>query len=299
MRNLLLVTGASGFLGWNVCRRAAGQTGVVGLYHRNKIDIPGVVTRPADLADENRTRALLAGINPRAVIHTAAVSKPDDCERHPRETAAVNVQAAVVLAEWCAATGTPFIFTSTDLVFDGRHAPYAETDPPAPVNEYGRQKLEAENKILQCCPAATICRMPLMFGYTESVHRGFTDQMVRALQEGTPLSLFIDEFRTPVDADSAAVGLLLALDFPGGGIFHLGGRRRVSRCDMGLMIARLLTIDHSRIRRVRQQDIPSIAPRAADVSLDSTKAYALGYRPADIEDALRRLIRQKTDGEGT
>jgi dTDP-4-dehydrorhamnose reductase len=299
MRDPLLVTGASGFLGWNVCYKAARLKRVIGIYCRNKIEIPGVTTLQADLIDKKKIKNLVTEIKPAAIIHTAAISKPDDCQQHPNETAAINVEASAYMADICAATGIPFVFTSSDLVFDGQKAPYTETDPTEPVNIYGLQKLTAEKEIARRYPEATICRMPLMFGHTESPHKSFTDHMITSLLEGRPLSLFIDEFRTPVDTASAAEGLLLALDFPPGQIFHLGGRQRLSRFEMGKMIERLMGIRNAQIRRTRQQDITSVAPRAADLSLDSSKAFSLGYAPDDIEHALSNLLQHRLYGDGS
>jgi dTDP-4-dehydrorhamnose reductase len=294
MPKTLLITGASGFLGWNLCRIAAPRWRVVGLYHRHKITIPNVVTLPSNLTDPDKTSDLFAAVRPDAVIHTAAASKPDDCERYPDKTATINIDASATLARLCADRSIPFVFTSSDLVFNGRHAPYAEASPPTPINTYGRQKLTAETAIRACCPDAAICRMPLMFGYTEGQQRSFTDQMIVAIMESAPLSLFRDEYRTPVDAGSASRGLLMAVDRFQGRVINLGGRQRHSRADMGDIIERLLGITASTINRISQREAASVAPRPADVSLDSTAAFALGYDPTDVTVALEMLVHRYT-----
>jgi dTDP-4-dehydrorhamnose reductase len=102
------------------------------------------------------------------------------------------------------------------------------------------------------------------------------------------LLLFTDEHRTPVCGRTAAKGLLLALEGVHG-IIHLGGRERVSRYEFGVMLARTFGLDESLLRRARQGDIPMLAARPPDVSLDSSRAYGLGYDPPGILEALRRM----------
>ena len=134
----------------------------------------------------------------------------------------------------------PYVFTSTDLVFDGLNPPYKETDPVSPVNLYGEQKVMAERGILVRYPVAAICRMPLMFGVATPPATSFMQPFMQTLREGKELSLFTDEFRTPVSGKTAAQGLLLALAISG--IIHLGGKERVSRYDFGRLLIEVLQL---------------------------------------------------------
>ena len=228
----LLVTGASGFLGYRICREARSGWQVFGMGHARPVAVEGVEALAMDLTDGAARARELDRIRPHAVIHTAAVSQPETCQQKPEAARAVNVDATEALGAWCAHHGAGMVLTSTDLVFDGTHAPYAETDPVSPVNAYGRQKVEAESRLRQVYPDAVICRMPLMFGHAPGTSGGFLGWMIRALEKGQPIRLFTDEYRTAVDTASAARGLLLFTEKPAG-TYHLGGRRRLSRYDMG------------------------------------------------------------------
>jgi len=190
----------------------------------------------------------------------------------------------------CAERKIPCLFTSTDLVFDGNTPPYSETDLPSPISTYGFQKAEAEQAMAGRCPQTVICRLPLMFGYSPDGPSGFEAEMVRSLASGKRVSLFFDEFRTPADTESVASGLLWILNRGIGGMIHLGGRTRISRYQMGRIAARHLGADPSLLDRISRNDLDMPAPRPADVSLDSGRAFSLGYTPADFETAYRRLI---------
>ncbi|HEY9600584.1 MAG TPA: sugar nucleotide-binding protein, partial [Allocoleopsis sp.] len=111
---------------------------------------------------------------------------------------------------------------------------------------------------------------------------------IKMLREGQELRLFTDEFRTPVSGTTAAKGLLLALE-KAEGLLHLGGKERVSRYEFGRLMVEVLELPQDGLKACRQQDVPMAAPRPADVSLDSSKAFALGYAPLSIREELEGL----------
>ncbi|WP_373540401.1 NAD(P)-dependent oxidoreductase [Chamaesiphon sp.] len=286
----LLVTGASGFLGWHLCQLARSEWEVVGTYDRQQIEISGVEIQQLDLTDRDRVAQEIDRIAPDAIVHTAAASSPNFCQSHPAQSYQINVLAADRLAQICASAQIPFVFTSTDLVFDGTQPPYLETAPVSPINTYGEQKVAAERAIRLAYPQASICRMPLMFGMAPPTANSFIQPWLKALRSQASLQLFTDEFRTPVSALTAAQGLLMAINIPG--ILNLGGRERVSRYEFGRLLAEVFEFDLSLLSPISQQDLPMAAPRAADVSLDSTKAISLGYNIPTLRQELITISAQ-------
>ncbi|MBE9015709.1 NAD(P)-dependent oxidoreductase [Chroococcidiopsis sp. CCALA 051] len=285
----LLVTGASGFLGWHLCQLAKQQWDVYSTYFSHEIEIPGVTMLKIDLRDFQALKHLFQQIQPSATIHTAAQSSPNYCQTHAEESYAINVTTSLNIAGLCADFGIPFIFTSTDLVFDGLNAPYRETDPVSPVNAYGEQKVQAEEGILARYPLATICRMPLMFGMATPTATSFIQPFMQTLKDGKELALFTDEFRTPASGTTAAKGLLMVLEKQVQGMIHLGGKERLSRYDFGRLLVEVFQLPATGLKSCRQQDVKMAAPRPADVSLDSSKAFHLGYQPLSVREELEML----------
>ncbi|MDZ8184194.1 MAG: NAD(P)-dependent oxidoreductase [Nostoc sp. ChiSLP02] len=285
----LLITGVSGFLGWHLCQLAKQDWEIYGTYLSHPIEIPGIKILKVNLTDFQELQQIFNTIKPAAVIHTAAHSQPNFCQTHPEESHAINVTASCNLAGLCADNSIPCALTSTDLVFDGLNAPYRETDSVCPVSIYGEQKAIAEAGMLERYPMTAVCRMPLMFGAETPTAKSFIQPFIQTLKDGKELNLFIDEFRTPVSGTSAAKGLLLALEKVNG-IIHLGGKERLSRYDFGLLLAEVFELSATRIKACRQQDVKMAAPRPADVSLDSSKAFSLGYEPLSLRKELQELI---------
>lgn len=277
----LLVTGSSGFLGWNLCQIAQQEWEVYGTYFSKTVDISGVKLIKTDLRNFQELKQLFEEIQPNAVIHTAAQSNPNFCQKNPEESSLINVTTSLNIAGICSDYSIPCAFTSTDLVFNGLNPPYRETDPVSPISIYGEQKVMAERGMLERYPKTAICRMPLMFGIAPIGASSFIQPFIKTLREGKELSLFTDEFRTPVSGNTAATGLLLALEKVEG-IIHLGGKERISRYYFGCLMADTLELPKENLKGCLQKDVPMAAPRPSDVSLDSAKAFSLGDRKSVV-----------------
>lgn len=282
----LLITGTSGFLGWQLARAAQAVWQVEGTYHRHAPPLPGVELHCIDLTDAIALKDWLAQVAPAAVIHTAALSQPNRCEQEPDRSYAMNVEATRVLAQFCGERQIPFVFTSTDQVFDGQAAPYDETSSPSPISVYGRHKVEAEAIIQAAHPTAAICRMPLLYGPPSPTAECFLQGFLRTLEAGQPLHLFTDEFRTPAYVEDAAAGLLLALE-RASGLLHLGGPDRLSRYDFGLHLTEVFGFDQALLVPSKQADVAMPAARPADVSSNSQRALGLGYRARGVVAGLQ------------
>ena len=311
----LLITGASGFLGWNLCRAAtAAGWSVIGAVNRHRLQLPGgAQSARMDLTDWDGLKELIDFARPSAVIHAAALADPNSCAQEPDVSRRINLEASINLAGLCADYTIPLLFTSTDLVFDGRGgAPYAESAPANPACLYGEHKLLAEIGMRERWPAVTVCRLPLMYGEPGPAAKSFVQPLLAALREEREVRLFTDEFRTPVSGRDAAAGLLLALgqndqlrraddesadrpsppatpDAPGL-LLHLGGPERLSRHEMGQLIARAAGAPERLLLKCRQTDIAMPAARPPDVSLDSRRARLLGYHPAAFAAEVTALL---------
>ncbi len=284
----LLVTGAGGFLGWNLCRELRERWEIVGTVRSRPVPLEAVRSVAVDLTDPDALRRLFHEVRPDGVIHAAAAAKPDHCQLHPRESAKINVDVPILLAELCANAGIPLVFTSSDLVFDGRNPPYREHDPVSPLSVYGEQKVRAEGEILRRHPAAAVCRMALMFGDGGPHAGSFLKPMARSMRLGEALKLFTDEVRTPLSGRDAALGLALALE-RSSGLLNLGGAERISRYDFGRLVSEVFGIPDPRLTPCLQREVSTPAPRPPDVSLDSSKALQMGFRPTPLRQALAEL----------
>ncbi|MEM6503270.1 MAG: NAD(P)-dependent oxidoreductase [Cyanobacteria bacterium P01_C01_bin.89] len=299
MKHAVLVTGCSGFLGWNLCQWLVQNRGesctVIGTYNRQKIAIPNVKTLALDLTDETAIAQALNQLQPTTVFHLAAAARPNWCQTNSDISHRINVTATLNLATQCADRNIDFVFTSTDLVFDGVRGNYSEEDSVSPVCLYGEQKVAAELAVSDRHPAAKICRMPLMFGASPSTSASFLQGFIEKLRSPDPLFAFTDEFRTPASAQDAAAGLVVAWEntvepVAGRRCLHLGGPERLSRYDFAKKLAIALDIPLDQVQPGLQAELTMPAPRSPDTSLNSQRAFDLGYQPDFVERKLKTIV---------
>jgi len=149
----VLVTGGAGLVGSKLIATAPEGVEV----HATQRHTPavGAETHTVDLADPDEPVGLLAAVRPAVVVHTAYGT--DDLERDV-------IAATRSVAAACAIHEVALVHLSSDVVFDGEHAPYAEDAPPVPVHAYGRAKAQAEADVVTAVPDAagiTKVRVPL------------------------------------------------------------------------------------------------------------------------------------------
>ena len=199
----------------------------------------------ADIRETEDVKRAIDGVD--AVIHTAYRQGEDEWS--------TNVEGSEAVAR--AASSLRLVHLSSDIVFDGTLGRYREEDMPAPVNSYGRSKAEAELRVADAHPGATIARTSLIYG----VPNGPQERLAR---EGR--RFFVDELRSPVHVEDLARALLEVLDLEVPGPLHLAGADDVSRYELAV----LLGADEEQIEGA--QTTPDRAP---DVTLDSSQAAEL------------------------
>lgn len=299
MATKVLLTGASGFLGWNFCQQASKDYELVGTYFRNQptdIDINWV---KINLLDTPEVSKLIERVQPDIVVHLAAISKPAFCEEHPALSHHINVYTAVAVAEASQKLGIPMIFSSTDLVFNGSSGPYTEDDFSYPLSQYGLQKQMAEESLLGDFEQVFVARLPLLFGNTPDYTSNFYTQTIKNLQEGEPVRAFVDEYRTMISANVASTWLQKLIEYVLDSnlaqdkkehLLHLGGSESCSRYEFALKIAKQFGLDKQLIVPTMQKELDLVPVRPPDVSLDSSLANkTLLYKAPSLEEQLSSL----------
>ena len=231
---------------------------------------PRALTRSdVDLRNFGGVRSLFEHEHPDLVIHCAAISKNPICDADPVLAKRVNFEATADLAK--IAEKVPFIFLSTDLVFDGKRGNYVETDYTHPLSIYAQSKALAEEAVLKNA-AHTVIRTSLNAGHSISGNRSFNEEMRAAFQAGRELTLFEDEFRCPIPAGVTARAIWEIAGQPG--LFHLCGSERLSRFQIGELIAANLSKLNPKLIRGSLRDYKG-SPRSPDTSMNCSKIQKL------------------------
>lgn len=295
----ILLTGASGFLGNTcvtlLCRHADVELTVL---RSSQAECPlplgarelfiSDLTSTATLHKELKTRP------PTHIIHTAALSQPTRCEQSPDLAHLSNVLFTGMLAEYARSIGAHMTYTSTDLVFDGAVAPasgFTEHDHTCPTSVYADTKVEGERETMEVNALNAVVRLSLLYGYSLSYSRGVLGWMEDLWLRDEPISLFSDEYRTPIHVADAAYAILQVACMSLSGTFHCGGPAKLSRVDFGYYVADALGYEEAKIRPCLRADAQGATNRPADVSLNSTKLFSrISFSPRHVKEALAKAL---------
>ena len=248
-----------------------------------------------DVADAGALRSALSELRPAAVVNAAAYTDVDGCERDPSRAEAVNARGPAALAALCAELGSRLLHVSTDYVFDGSaSAPLRETDPVAPLSEYGRSKLAGERAVLEASPDFVAVRTSWVFGrgknFIASV-RARAETVLRDPAAG-PLRVVDDQVGSPTYAEDLAPGLVDLLDRGGRGLYHLANRGVASRLELARFALSTLGagLADLEIQPVKTVDFPLPAQRPLYTVLDCSRAAARGVELRSWQDAVRAYV---------
>ncbi len=226
-RPLALVTGAAGLIGHALVADAPRWA--------HEWEVRGVTRNDIDLTQINQVRAFWHHRKPQLVIHCAGLTRSAHCERDPALARRLNVEVTTHLTEL--AREIPFVFFSTDLVFDGKKGHYVETDPVNPLNVYAETKAAAERVVL-ANPKHTVIRTSLTAGRSPTGDRSFVEETRQAWEAGRTLTLFTDEVRCPIPVSATTRALWELVQKGQAGLYHLGGAEALSRWEIGQLLAR-------------------------------------------------------------
>jgi dTDP-4-dehydrorhamnose reductase len=232
----LLLTGASGFFGGHFAPPAARRFELYSAYYSHPEKITAGRPLALDLTDAAALGRALADRRPEVVVHAAASNRDEQNQQ-------AIVPGARALAEYTRAAGARLIHFSSDLVFGGAAAPYADDSPPDPVMPYGRRKAEAEALVAELDPRALIVRPSLIYGFGPIDAQ--TAWLAGALERGETVRLFTDEVRCPVwvhDLCEAVLELASADKARIAGPMNLGGPQPLTRWEFGLKMLKAVGV---------------------------------------------------------
>jgi dTDP-4-dehydrorhamnose reductase len=291
----VLITGISGFLGWNLVERFRQEPDmeILGTHFQNPAP-EDLYSFPVDLEKPSTLRQALFGASPDVVIHTAAMPGVMDCERNPVQSRAINQESVSALVKVLAPSRTQLIYCSTDLVFDGHMPPYCENKMRSPRCVYATTKAGGEREALAYSGKSSVARLALMFGQGPRPDSCFLGWLDKGLKSSEGVTAFRDEIRTALYARDAAEAILQMVRREATGIFHLGGPEALSREAFARLYAEVFDLDQSRVHSALQPQAAGDIHRPPDVSLDITRArQELGFAPLGMREALEDLKKRR------
>lgn len=283
LRDPVLLIGAAGLVGRHL-RAAFRPRRMVATYHSTPVE-RGV---RLDVCDQQAVRQVVEDVRPDAILLAAAEPHVERCEREPEATRRVNVDAPRAIAAEAERVGALLVVFSSEYVFDGSKGLYREDDATAPLNEYGRQKVELE-EIARGVRRHLVCRTSGAFG-VEPAGKNFVYQLMRSLRAGAPFTVPSDQLITPTYAEALAEAVSALVEAGTTGTVHVVGPRVLPRPAFAETICDVFGLDPGMLvrRPTKELGLAAARPRRAGLA-DERIRDVLGHPLIDPEEGLRRM----------
>ena len=274
----ILVTGSGGLLGSKLVPLLVERGHEVVAVYRNHPPpkVGGNKLKPVqlDVQDWVRLEDLILKTRPQVIIHAAAYTNVDGCEKDREHAWRVNVGATRSIVRIARVVNAHLVYVSTDYVFDGERGMYREDDTPFPINYYGLTKLIGEELVRASDLLYTVVRPSAIYGVGGS-KKSFAEYVAERLSQGEEVKALEDQYVSPTLNALLAQALAEIVELKPLGILHIAGPR-MNRYEFARRIAETLDLPAELIKPARISEMKTwIARRPRDSSLDTSKAQQL------------------------
>ena len=262
----VLITGGAGMLGRDLQEALSGHDVV-----------PTDVTsglRALDITDALQASAVISDVRPQVVVHAAAYTDVDGCQRDPATAFRVNADGTRNVADACAANDASLVYISTDFVFDGEKGePYDESDVPNPLGHYGASKLEGEARVREFCPEHLIVRTAWLYG----VHgKSFPSTMISLAKTGREIRVVADQIGSPTFTVDLARKIRQMVDLSLRGTCHVTNKGSCSWHEFAVTTLALAGITDVEVKPIGSGEWPSPTRRPKNSVLSHGMLKAQG-----------------------
>lgn len=276
----ILITGATGLLAPYLIEAASPRGRVVTTARRGG-------NTPCDLADVNAVEKLLSEVAPDIVVHAAALTDVEECERDPAAADIANRRATAFIASALGADAT-LMYISTDQVYANDVAPHVEGSE-APLNVYGTSKLAGERAVLHH-PGGLAARTNFFAASKTLGRSSLSDFFIESLSHRRNVTLYRDTWFSPLHATTLASILFDMIEARLRGAYNIASREGCSKADFALKIAARFELQTETATIADSTTIPGRTRRSADLRMDPGRIEAaLGRRMPTLDQEIDKL----------
>ena len=283
------ITGACGLLGAHLASALSARHRVTGFDRHPWWSSHPIKMHHGDLAAADARRAFLTDARPDMLVHCAAFTNVDECEKRPGDAQFVNGTLTGIIAREVPGH-CRVVYITTDGIFRGDAPMSTEADVPCPRTAYGRSKLLGEWETQLATDNHLIVRTNF-YGWSAGVKNTSAEWLYHALENGDAITLFDDYWFTPIYVVDLVERILALIAGGSTGTFNVVGGERVSKYGFGMRLAAAAGLSTARVRRGSIADARLPAPRPRDMSLSPAKLEAvLGTVAPDCAAGLSRFV---------
>lgn len=278
-----VVWGASGYLGSSLVEMLGAHMEVLPVGR-----VPTTIGPIVDMGSIGSTVAFLRKERPDYGINCVGLANLTKCEEDPGAAQYANVVLVRNILSASSEVGCRLIHISTDYVFSTLdHGYYSEDDEPAPIQTYGRTKLEAE-RIVARQERSLILRLPLLYG-----HRGnrgnWAREVVQSLRRDEIVCADDTYIRQPLFVDDLVPILTRLIELQLCGLLHVAPQTLMTKFEWTLLAARALVRPPERVVRKLASEETFSRPRRSPLSTTRLRSLDIPI-PSEPEEGIRRYV---------
>ena len=300
IKKRILLLGSNGMLGQGLTSRFMfnREVELMTASFEEKSYFENVAYSQVNISSAKEVRTLIKTFCPDVIINAAAYTNVDGCETEKELSWAINVIGVENIVKYGRTCQSHLIHISSDYIFDGQNGPYSEDELPNPINQYGKEKLAAENVIKAGRIKYTIIRTNVLYGATQFGRPDFVKWVYTSLKEKKKIRIVKDQINNPTYIDDLTYAVEKIIANKKEGIYNIGGAELLSRLDFTYKIAEYFNLDKSLITPIVTADLHQRAKRPLNSGLINLKAETeLNYHPLSIDKTLffmkRGLVGEK------
>lgn len=245
----ILITGTNGLLGFDLYKiLLSKKQDIYGLGRTTSNFVEEKKWLTCDITDPQKTFLSISKLNPDILIHTAAYSDVDGCEKDPEMAYKINSLGTRNVAVACQRFDTTMVYISTDYIFDGEIGKYSEFDTPNPINIYGKSKYLGEIYVKEMLNKFFIVRVAWLFGKNRE---NFVTKVVKSILEKKEITVIEDQTGSPTYTFDVANAISELIDTNCYGTYHVVNNGEASRKEMVEEIFKIVE-DSTKIRLMKR-----------------------------------------------
>lgn len=292
MKNIFL-TGGTGLLGLNLYFYFKDKYKIYVNFHKKKI--PKINFASVNLNKLDNIKKFLKKKKIDYLIHCAAITDIEECEKNKKKAKKINVDIPNNLAKICNEIGIKFLFLSSDHLFDGKKNFYKETDNVVPLNYYAKTKVEAEKEILKYKNSLIV--RTNFFGFGPLYRKSYSDWIIESLTKGDNINVFNDVYFNPVNIIDLLDYLMKILKKNVFGVINVSSDKKLSKYQFAVKLAKKFKLNYKLIiptsfSKLRKKNKLVIRPKNMTLSNKKLKQL-LRIKHIDIDNMINSLYLSK------
>jgi dTDP-4-dehydrorhamnose reductase len=297
LKKKILITGGSGLFGINASYFLSNFFDVFITLNKKNITLPWAKNFSFKFIDDFDLFHFVENNNIELIIHAAGMTNVIDCEKNYNSAYSVNVELTRGICNISKKLDIPFIYISTDHLYDGKSSYYSENSETTPLNNYALTKLDAEKIVMNSLEKYLIIRTNF-YGWGTTYRQSFSDFVYSNLIGNKKFKYFDNLFYTPILIESLCellVKLIGNFNKNIYGIWNIASKDKISKYKFAKFFAYTFGLNEKLIVPCDYMDyinsINLIKPQ--DMSLSSLKLENfLNTSVPTIESDLLKLKKQ-------